>query len=562
MIIGLLVFFVILIHLLLQPTAFIRDMDHRLNSLGYNLRFSFDNPTESEFGSVHIRIDESSFPSNLSKYPIDRLWLAELIEKVSRQKPKLIILNLILDRPTNYEDDQALARALKAADNIVIRESSRYPTLPLFKNSVKGAGILKLKEDSTATIQMVCNSIDTCGKKEILHHYVWKSLHPEEPYFMTFPDNGWLRVNYNLPSFKDTEKKYITASELQEGSSTFLKDKIVFIGKQFEPFAPNYKTPITRSQHDLFTENEIIEQIVMMLFSKDLLIRISPMLGTILLCISLCLLGYAAIRRSYLVYLLLWMGFFIGWIFISTYCFAFYNTDIPFFLPIIELNLFSIITLYVSINWEKIQNLQNALSLEKKNLSLKEARIEYLTTQMNTHNVFNEFSRIKGMIATDPEKAKSYLVSFSNMLRYSLLYGDKSHTPLDKHLEFIRYYLSQQETVDSRFQFNLIANNNNHDIQLPWNTLFTLVENAVKYAEALDRDKHHTIDINISMAINTNMILFAVQNPYDEDVTVESTKVGIKNLKERLEFFYTNKPFSLEFIKEGSTWTSQLSLPL
>jgi len=341
-----------------------------------------------------------------------------------------------------------------------------------------------------------------------------------------------------------------------------LKNKIVIIEKQFEPTIFTYKTPLTESRFDLFTEGEILEQIISMLLSKRTFTEFPQLLWTLSLSFLLSILAFAAIRRSYLVFLSLWIGSIICWSALSVYCFAFNDLDMPYFLPVIELSVFSIITLNVSLNWEKIHNLQNALSLEKMNLSRKEARIEYLTKQMNTHSVFNEFSRIRGMISADPEKAKNYLVSFSNMLRYSLLYGDKPLTPLDKHLEFIKYYLSQQEIIDDRFRFYLSIKNSDLNIQLPWNTLFTLVENAVKYSEALDSAKYQTIDITISITASANEIVFIIQNPYDENTSVESTQVGVKNLRERLTYFYRDKPFSLQFTKGDTIWVSQLSLPL
>jgi len=198
--IGLLGLLVILIHILLQPSALIRDMDHRLNSIGYDLRSSFGNPLDLDHEFIHLRIDESSFPSNLSYYPINRQWLGKLIKKISEKEPKLIVLNLILDRPTSPLDDQVLAESLKAAEQIVIRESSQYPTLSLFKNSVRAAGVLILKEDSTSTVQMVCNSAKTCGKEAVLHQNIWNVLHPDEPYSATFPGNDWLKINYHSPN--------------------------------------------------------------------------------------------------------------------------------------------------------------------------------------------------------------------------------------------------------------------------------------------------------------------------------------------------------------------------
>jgi sensor histidine kinase YesM len=546
----------------LQPTGLIQDMNQRLLSIGYNLRFSFAEPVAKEIETIHIQLDDSTIPLQLSRYPLDRFWLAGVIDQVSSLNPGLIILNIILDRPTIDSHDQALAASFQQAGNVIIRESSRLPTLHLFKKSVRASGVLKLKEDSTSTIRMVCNSKKSCGKADILHQQVWDILHPDKSYSESFPESDWLAINFHRTPPAFINNKTLSLDKILSNSGGTLNKQIVIIGGQFESITPGLKTPLTLTQSDLSSESEIFGQMLNMLATRKLITKFSPVASTIMLGLILLVLGSLSFHSYYTASIGLWIGSLICWITTSSLLFSFYNVDIPFFLPTLEISFFTIVLIFTSLSWEKINNLDKALTIEKQKTLLKEAKINHLTGQMNAHNVFNEFSRIKGMITVDPEKAKIYLLNFANMLKYSLMYSDKPSTPLEYHTDFIRYYLSQQESINDRFQFHMDFKVTDENIKLPWNVLFPLVENAVKYSENLDRDNHPDIKINLVLSNNNDNLDFVVKNPFDESVSPESTGTGIRNLKERLAFFYEEKAFSLEAKKEGSSWSSLLRLPL
>lgn len=546
----------------MQPTDSVRDIDQRLLTFGYDLRFAFGKRDTGDLEPVHLQLDEIMLPAHLSGNPVDRLWLAGIIERIAELSPKLIILNLVLDRPSMELHDQALASAFQQAGNVILRESSISPTLPLFKNSVLGTGVLKFKEDSTSTVQMVCNSAETCGGREILHKQIWKILYPDQPYLEIFPGEDWLTINYHPLSGEKLGMDHINLNSQKSESALPIQNRIIIIGRNTEPAASGLKTPLTLSQSDLSTESQILGQVVQMLISRTPVKRIAVGYVSVFLVLILLVLGLLFYLRYYVAALGLWVGSAVCWIIISLCLFAFHQTDLPFFLPIVGLSLFTTVMLLISLNREKIDNLNKALAIEKQNLLLKEAKIEQLTAQMNAHNVFNEFSRIKGMITVDPEKAKIYLLNFANMLRYSLSYSDKPLTSLAKHIEFIKFYLSQQESLNERVRFNLRMDSSRKDIELPWNTLFPLVENAVKYTEVLGKDNQAFLEIEMNLSVNADNLEFTVTNPYDKSISPASTNIGIKNLKERLEFFYNEKSFYLGAEQKESSWIARLRLPI
>lgn len=212
-------------------------------------------------------------------------------------------------------------------------------------------------------------------------------------------------------------------------------------------------------------------------------------------------------------------------------------------------------------NHERLISLQQALELERQRSLLQSTKLEHLTNQLNTHSLFNEFSRIRGLIIVDPDKARDYLVHFTNMLKYSLLYSDQQTVSLENQVDFIRFYINQQKATGNGIHFDFTLEGDMDAVRLPWNSLFILVENAVKHTEAVLPD-NPAPTITIRLQIQEDRLTFKVNNLFQPDWNVPSTKTGLENLKKRLSLLYEEENFKLEFWHNHNLWTSQLELPV
>lgn len=557
---GCLVSFLTILYGLLATSELVRDLENRARQFSYELRFSFFQVKKTSPHVVLIKIDDASFPGELSKSPVDRAWLAELITNTSRFNPKAIGLNIILDRPTNAQKDSKLADAIKKTGNVILRESYRYPNLDLFRNAALDSGVLVWKKDSAGTLQEVCVHPLTCQGKKGFHQLLWQSLSASKEK-VTVAENRnrrWVRINFEMLENESAKKRIIRAAELNEMAYDFLKDKVVVIGTDFEANTRSFKTPLAQSYDFRMTELDIIDQILQMLIFDNQIHSVGHIEQVLILFCVLTLLSFMGVTRRYL--LMVGAGVFMAlfWIVTGFVLFAFYNTDISIVLPTVLVFVFLTFSITVLLHLEKVVSLKQALELEKQTSALKQAKIDYLTKQLDTHSMFNEFSRIKGLIVVEPDRAKNYLVQFTNMLRYSLQFGSQEKPSLERQLEFIEFYIEQQKLVHKELKVETEVEGSIEGICVPWNTLFVFVENALKYA----KPEPNTPPVTIRLKVEDRKVIFTVKNHFEGDHNVPSTKTGLKNLRERLAIFYEEGSYLLQGNRVDNTWVAELILPI
>lgn len=113
---------------------------------------------------VIVAIDEESI-SQLGQFPWKRAYTAQILNTISPVQPKAIALDVLYAEPTEQEDDQALADAVKKAGNVVLAEqlievreqfgsgrSAWLTSLPKIKNAGAGTGHVNVitEQDGTA----------------------------------------------------------------------------------------------------------------------------------------------------------------------------------------------------------------------------------------------------------------------------------------------------------------------------------------------------------------------------------------------------------------------------
>jgi CHASE2 domain-containing sensor protein len=114
---------------------------------------------------VIVAIDEESI-SQLGQFPWKRTFTAQVLNTISPVQPKAIAVDVLYVEPTEREDDQILADAVKKAGNVVLAEqlievreqppeperSAWLTSLPEIKNAGAGTGHVNVltEQDGTA----------------------------------------------------------------------------------------------------------------------------------------------------------------------------------------------------------------------------------------------------------------------------------------------------------------------------------------------------------------------------------------------------------------------------
>lgn len=155
-----------------------------------------------------------------------------------------------------------------------------------------------------------------------------------------------------------------------------------------------------------------------------------------------------------------------------------------------------------------------------------------LRNQVNPHFLFNSMNTLMNIVKEDQELAVNFLKKLSKVYRYVLENRAEQIIPLSKELDFIHSYVFLQK---ERFKGNLevaikIADQYLTQRIIPL-SLQILFENAIKH-NVISRKKPLLIEVFI-----THGKLIVRNNLQRKEQVMDSTKVGLENIKTRYRFF-------------------------
>ncbi|MEO1049614.1 MAG: histidine kinase [Bacteroidota bacterium] len=198
---------------------------------------------------------------------------------------------------------------------------------------------------------------------------------------------------------------------------------------------------------------------------------------------------------------------------------------------------------------------------ERKRLQLESERqqkenilsqFETLKNQINPHFLFNSMNALSNLIENNPEQATQFTREFSKVFRHILELKENAVVEVSEELDLLKSYLFLQKT---RFEENLIIDlkvgaERLSDLIPPF-SLQLMVENAIKHNEISSTNPLH-----ITIEDQGNFIIVKNNLQMRGDKVV-STKVGLRNLKERYKLLSEKKP---EFFMEDDHYTAKLPL--
>jgi len=247
------------------------------------------------------------------------------------------------------------------------------------------------------------------------------------------------------------------------------------------------------------------------------------------------------------------------------YLYAFYNTSgTKVILQPGEVILTSIINLFFILlsvlysiirDWLKIEIVKRKLAEENLKLELN-----YLKSQISPHFLFNSLNNLYSIaIKNDDKETASGLSRLSTLMRFMLDKSDKTIVKLDEETEYLKSYVEMQrlrflESDDIDISFNIKGETSHFNV--PPFLLINFVENAFKHG--IDYKKPSEIGINIS--VNKNRLLFKIENTnHDNKKTDTDSKVGLKNVRKRLDLIYGND-YDLNIISDTQKYVVELTL--
>lgn len=125
----------------------------------------------------------------------------------------------------------------------------------------------------------------------------------------------------------------------------------------------------------------------------------------------------------------------------------------------------------------------------------RQMEIKHLENQFNPHFVFNVLEMLRYEILFDPNNAANIVVSFANLMRYNINYGN-TEVPLQTDLKYIKDYLMLQKMrFNERLDYHIEVDPALESCKIPKLLIQPIIENSVKHG--IENTRHLTININI-----------------------------------------------------------------
>ncbi len=234
--------------------------------------------------------------------------------------------------------------------------------------------------------------------------------------------------------------------------------------------------------------------------------------------------------------------------------------DIYFFIG--EVGIPLLVFMVIKLHFKAIAGQKRMAAIEKESLK---SELKFLRSQIQPHVLFNSLNNLYEYTLSKSDKAPELVLQLSKVLRYVLYETDKERIPLKNELNFIREYVSLQETqLETRGNVGLKMEwkNPTDNLKIAPFVMIPFIENAFKHS--LD-SKEEGIEIDIELNIEETNLDLNVSNNYQyfaktEKKLIESG-IGLKNVKKRLELVYPNA-HNLLIEDDGSTYTIHLHLSL
>jgi hypothetical protein len=189
---------------------------------------------------------------------------------------------------------------------------------------------------------------------------------------------------------------------------------------------------------------------------------------------------------------------------------------------------------------------------------LKDQQLASLMNQINPHFLFNSLNTIRGMIYEDEDKAADLVTQLSTLFRYNLSTDTKAHTSLGKEFEVCKHYLAIEDIrLGDRLKIELNMSAESANAKIPTMGLLTIVENAIKHGIATLKEGG---TLTINSEIKDNRVVIDIINPYENSLVQSGTKIGLKNLKQRIDLIFNGKG-SLSQKTDNNIFHVSMSLP-
>lgn len=201
------------------------------------------------------------------------------------------------------------------------------------------------------------------------------------------------------------------------------------------------------------------------------------------------------------------------------------------------------------------------LLIQNREAEAEKSRAELLSLkyQLQPHFLFNILNNIYSLSLLKSDAAPESILKLSNVMRYIVNEYDKDEVLLKDELSYLEDYIALQlMRTDENLEFGFRKNIGNENLKIAPMILVNFIENAFKYG--FNTEEKSEIKIDISTEETT--LFFKIRNRIvNRSETENSSKVGLKNTMEQLNYSYPNR-YMLDIQNDSGEYSVNLKIDL
>ncbi len=201
----------------------------------------------------------------------------------------------------------------------------------------------------------------------------------------------------------------------------------------------------------------------------------------------------------------------------------------------------------------------DGVATERQSEALK-SELAFLRSQINPHFIFNILNNIVALSRLKSKELEPTIMKLSSLMQYMLYESNESQVLLSHEADYLTSYIDlQKQRFGKRLKINFDVDIEDDRHTIEPMLLIPFVENAFKHGMGLVPDP----EIDISLKVSGNELLFEVKNKFieDDDAKDKLSGIGLSNVKRRLELLYGPNQ-ELKINKQQDWFTVSLRLNL
>jgi LytS/YehU family sensor histidine kinase len=164
-----------------------------------------------------------------------------------------------------------------------------------------------------------------------------------------------------------------------------------------------------------------------------------------------------------------------------------------------------------------------------------EAEMGLLKMQIQPHFLFNTLNNVYATNLKSPTKANEMILQLADLLRYQLEITKQEKINLREEIKLTENYIALEKVRLHNCEVLIETKGDFASYTITPLLFLPLVENAFKYSSDIQKSR-----IRISFELKDNRLEFLCHNTIGRNTQISSNKMGLENVRKRLELLYPN----------------------